>query len=181
MEPQTITLSASIPAHGSTTQPVGPSPTIQPQESTFAALLYHLIPTPRAARRFSAVYRELKALVPASEMASFEGTDGGPGQYQVPMLLLAVRIGAGAAAEPLFRSLREIAEQSEDVEPLLLRCATIQPQMASLAMVQGIIRPIVADPGFPKHAGLFRTWVPRIERYSFDTSGEPRRSWLPKA
>lgn len=157
-----------------------PQPTIQPQESTFAALLYHLIATPRAARRFAAAYRELKTFVPTSAMAQFEGTDGGLGQYQVPMLLLAIRITAGPTADPLFQTLREHSEYDGDIRSLLLGCASIAPSVAALAMVEEIIRPIVADPSFPADAALFRIWSPRVERYTFDMSGQPRCSWVPR-
>jgi hypothetical protein len=154
---------------------------IQPQESTFAALLFRLIPTPRTGRRFAGVYRQIKASIPEAALSRFEGSDGGHGEYQVTMLLLAIRVGASSAAERLFPALRERARRGEDLRGLLLDCTTIAPDLASMTLVGDIIRPIVADRAFPTSAALFLTWLPRIERYTFDTTGAPRCSWLSAA
>lgn len=152
---------------------------IQPQEITFAATLFRLIPTPRAGRRFSGTYRQIKASVAPAQLPQFEGSDGCSGEYQVPMLLLAIRIGASAAAERLFPALRDAVVQGRDLRDRLYYCADIAPDLASLTMVEQIIQPIVADPSFPLSPALFRLWLPRIERYTFDMTGAPRCSWLP--
>lgn len=154
---------------------------IQPQESTFAATLFGLIPTPRAGRRFAGVYRQIKTGLAQDALPRFEGSGEATGEYQVPMLLLAILIGAPAAARRLFPALQEAVAHGRDLRALLFDCAAIAPDMASLSMVQEIIRPIVADPRFPATPILFHLWLPRIDRYSFDMTGAPRCSWQPPA
>jgi hypothetical protein len=151
---------------------------IQPQETAFAARLFGLIPTPRAARRFAGVYRQIKAELVPLTLTQFEGTGGVGGQYQVPMLLLAIQIGAPAAAEHLFPALRDPPADSAALGALLSTCSSIAPGLASMVMVEQIVRPIVADPDFPASPRLFSVWVPRIARYTFDMTGAPRCAWL---
>ncbi len=165
---------AAVPQHEAVVE-------IQPQETTFAAILFRLIPTPRCGRLFASVYRQIKARIPAEDLLRFEGDKASGGEYQVPMLLLAIRIGASGAAERLFPALQKAIEQGRGVRGLLGDCATIAPELASLTMVEQIIRPVVSDPDFPADTALFRFWLPRIERYVFDRTGGPRCTWMPPA
>lgn len=154
-------------------------PAIQPAEAEFAAALFRLLLTPRAATRFAGVYRQLKSGIRPQDMARFEGSDGSTGEYQVPMLLLAIQLGAPAAADRLFPALRERATHDMELRDLLAHCAAIAPRMASLAMVEQTIQPIVANLAFPAEPALFRLWLPRIARYTFDVGAAPRSPWRP--
>lgn len=76
---------------------------LQPWESRFAATLHPFIPSPRSAKRLSNVYRILKARVPSLRLHLFEGTAETPGEFQVPLLLLAVLISDSRAAAGWFQ------------------------------------------------------------------------------
>jgi hypothetical protein len=66
---------------------------IKAVEANFAKTLYRFLPSPRATKRFSNIYRILKAPTPPEQLQLFEGTEQVPGIFQVPMLLLAILIG----------------------------------------------------------------------------------------
>lgn len=137
---------------------------VQPWEAAFAERLFPLIPTPRAAKRFSNVYRILKAPVQRHKLRAFEGTNEVPGEFQVPMLLLAMLVGAPAEVADAFPRLwREAAEGRGMADAL--HCLSSSEELRAL---QEKIRPIASDSAFPSSADLLRDWLPRVARFSFD-------------
>lgn len=189
---------------GSTRAPeTGAPPPITPAEAAFAAKLFPLIPTPRAAQRFVACYGELKRTMrPANAFGSAapiplvqgvgagrDGTQRGGGadiggsvsgahangadpagseeDYATVMLLLAIRIATPEVADLLFPVLLRAAAVRSGCVPVLRRCASLAPGMASLNMVQGILTPLLAEMEDRLTDAAFAVWVPRVWRYSF--------------
>ncbi|SPE22357.1 hypothetical protein SBA3_10008 [Candidatus Sulfopaludibacter sp. SbA3] len=141
---------------------------IKAWEATFAERLFALIPTPRAAKRFSNVYRLLKAPVRRDRLPTFEGTPELMGEFQVPMLLLAILTGAPEEAGQIFPELWRMAlAQGSPVDALLGSHAPFQ-STEGLSILQEKIRPILSDANFPRGHKLFAEWIPRVSRFSFD-------------
>jgi hypothetical protein len=136
---------------------------IRSWETDFAARLFALIPTPRAAKRFSNTYRILKARVGRDRLSPFEGTQQLPGEFQVPMLLLAILIGAPKEAAKLFPRLLEHAAKGDDPTRFLEGLGGKE-----FADLKEDIRPIVTDAGFPGGADVYLEWLPRVSRFSFE-------------
>jgi hypothetical protein len=138
-------------------------------EAAFAERLFRLIPTPRAAKRFSNVYRILKAPVSREKLRTFEGTEDFPGEFQVPMLLLAMLTGAPAEAAEVFPAIWQAAAGGRSgAEILQGLVGLVSAPSEQLCAFQERIRPIVSDPAFPSAPDLLRDWLPRVSRFSFD-------------
>ncbi len=143
--------------------------TIQAWETKFAQKLFTLIPTPRAAKRFSNVYRILKAPIPADRLGKFEGSEEMPGEFQVPMLLLAVLVGAPAEAAAIFPKLQTTAKRDGEISEELYILSGLKMESGDkLRSLQEKIRSIVDHAQFPREPSLFAYWIPRIARFSFD-------------
>lgn len=141
---------------------------IQDWESKFAARLFDLIPTPRAAKRFSNTYRILKAPLPQDSLAEFEGTARALGAFQVPMVLLAISIGAPSEAAELFPKLLQAAISDQNPTEKLRR-------MAGFAALQEKLQRVLADPSFPTQPDVYLEWIPRVSRFSFEAGRAIRR------
>lgn len=137
-------------------------------EVKFAERLFELIPTPRSAKRFSNIYRILKARVRHDDLPAFEGTSEVPGTFQVPMLLLAILLGAPEAGMKLFPILKR-AETGHDVGKVfdMLKVAS-GPDAIAFSSLWKKIEEIVTDPDFPDDPRAYGEWVPRVSRFSFD-------------
>jgi hypothetical protein len=145
-------------------------PIIQPQETTFQILLHRLLPSPQANRRFDEVYRHIKSGIPVGERPDFEN-----GPYQVPMLLLAILVGAPAAAERLFPALRCAAETHGDIGLVLRTFTPVDRTMTALARVEHAVRPVIADPDFPASPELLRRWLRCVVSAFFLAASHPPR------
>ncbi|MBD0259243.1 MAG: hypothetical protein ICV83_26290, partial [Cytophagales bacterium] len=141
---------------------------IRTWEAGFAERLYTLIPTPRAAKRFSNVYRILKAPVRSEHLARFEGTAEVLGEFQVPMLLLAILVGSSTEATWLFPKLQLRAAGGSNMRNTLLDIAALGTDLPTLSALQEKIQPVVADDGFPTSPQVFLEWLPRVSRFSFE-------------
>jgi hypothetical protein len=139
---------------------------IKPWEEKFAEDLFPLIPTPRAAKRFSNTYRILKARVRRESLLQFEGSETIPGDFRVPMLLLAILIGAPGESAKLFPSLQKLAEQGKGGTDALRKFSD-QPELKPL---EEKIKAIVADTGLDYSSKTFLEWLPRVSRFSFETA-----------
>ncbi len=139
---------------------------IQPWEEEFATRLFPLIPTPRAAKRFSNVYRILKAPVRREELPQFEGSREAPGDFRVVMLLLAMLIGAPAEAAELFPQLYRHADTGGDMRTALLNGTRSGTRLGQAAPFQSLLTSVV-DENLDS-AAAFRKWLPRVSRFSFD-------------
>jgi hypothetical protein len=137
-------------------------------ETRFAARLFELIPTPRAAKRFSNTYRILKARVRGDRLLQFEGTEFLPGEFQVPMLLLAVLIGYPSESAELFPKLHRYAASGSSAPAALWRLSFLGLDGASFNDLEERMRPIITDSGFPQARGVYLEWLPRVSRFSFE-------------
>ena len=135
---------------------------IRSWESAFAEDLWELIPTPRAAKRFTNTYRILKAGVRREEIVRFEGTAKNPGEFRVPMLLLAIVIGAPAESPGLFPRLKKWAKEEGKV--------SIEAILGDEAHgpLEGKVRQILTAQGLGDFPKVFDDWLPRVARFSFE-------------
>lgn len=133
-------------------------------EESFASSLYPLIPSPRAAKRLINVYRVLKAGVGGAQLQAFEGTETAPGQFQVPLLLLAIQIYDAPAAATWFVDLLAGQEPHNSLEQTLCSTATGRPCEPLWKRIQHIVK----EDSFPKDAGLLTHWIPLVGRFTFE-------------
>ncbi len=141
---------------------------IQTWEAAYATTLYALIPSPRAAKRLVNVYRILKARVPLSDLPRFEGSEGFPGAFQVPMLLLAVVIHSPRWAAKHFPSLLAELPSFDSVATGLLTAASRGGDEDELSGLASALQALVGASTFPTDVDLLRQWLPHVARYSFD-------------
>lgn len=141
--------------------------TIKPGEVDFAATLHEALATPRSAKRFANIYRLLKCSVPRGELARFEGTQTVRGDFQLPMLLLALVVGRSRLAEKLFPQMLRAAQAGRsdwwDAGWKAAGVAEDDPLRASLDL-------LVESSFFPKSAELAAVWLPQVARFSFTTA-----------
>jgi hypothetical protein len=144
------------------------SMTIRAWETRFAERLFPLIPTPRSAKRFSNIYRILKAPIRSEALASFEGTEVLPGDFRVPMTLLAMMIGHAKECRSIFPVLREEALALHNPTAILQSLTAQFADVPAIKTIQAGIKEIVSDPGFPTDPAIYQYWIPRVSRFSFD-------------
>jgi hypothetical protein len=106
--------------------------------------------------------------VRGERLGRFEGTAEVPGDFQIPMLFLAILIGAPAEAFELFPTLQKRASQGDDVLEALRHFKIAGLTSSALLVLEEKIRPIVTDEGFPNNTEQFLEWIPRVSRFSFD-------------
>ena len=107
----------------------------------------------------------LKAGVGGAQLQAFEGTETAPGQFQIPLLLLAIQICDASAAAAWFADL--MAEQGlrNSPEQAFKRIAMGPSRERLMERIQHI----VTEASFPKEAGLLTYWIPRVRSFTFET------------
>jgi hypothetical protein len=141
---------------------------IKTWEAKFAERLFALIPSPRAAKRFSNIYRVLKAPIRRDRLVQFEGTAEVLGDFQVPMFLLALLIGVPGESAALFPKLQKHAAKGDSTKKALRQLKTLELDLPAFETLTEKIRPIVSDPAFPDDPAVFLEWLPRVSRFSFE-------------
>lgn len=139
--------------------------TIQAWETEYAKRLHAFIPSPRAAKRFSNVYRILKATVPANELARFEGSANFPGEFRMAMILLAQQISSPHRAAQWFDFL---AQQPSDER---LHDALLHPPEDQRHVANGIkeaLEGLLTDDARDLPIERVRHWLTIVGRFSFD-------------
>jgi hypothetical protein len=137
---------------------------IRQVEADFAAKLFALMPTPRATKRFTNIYRMLKAPIAPEELLTFEGTENAPGTFQVPMLLLAILVGMPKQAAALFPEILRRARRGEDP----LSDLAISPGEGTSQAFMKRTAEITDAATFPRSPEAFSYWLPRVARFSFE-------------
>jgi hypothetical protein len=137
-------------------------------EGRFARKLHQFIPSPRAAKRLANIYRILKAGLPRYRVAEFEGSADMPGQFRVPMLLLALLIHDSEAAEIVFRALLS-ASGRFDMAVALHSVVADTSNAALMRVVELTLQTCEAE-GLQPEQELFRRWIPEVSRFSFGMS-----------
>ena len=137
---------------------------IRPVEEAFAERLYRLLPTPRATKRFSNIYRILKAPIAVDQLETFEGIEHAPGSFQVPMLLLAILIGMPSEATVFFSGLFDrINKHGSPADLIAVDILNLAP-----SSLREKIYDIITDGSFPRSRVLFDEWLRRVARFSFE-------------
>ena len=154
---------------------------IKPWEAKFAEGLFAFIPTPRAAKRFSNLYRILKAPLRRERLPQFEGTAEVPGDFQVPMLLLATLIGAPAESASLFPKLQQHAAKGRSMLEALQDFESLGLQSPASEGLADKIRLTVTTSGFPSAPQVFLEWLPRVSRFSFDPGRQSSGDTIPNS
>jgi hypothetical protein len=156
-------------------------------------LLFPLIPSPRAAKRFVNIYRLLRTTVTASETLSLVSEDK-DGEYKAVQLLLAIQTGYPNQAVEIIRDLIEqdprdscwtvvdgytekYRESSKRQSPASTprRSMLVENPIASRLDSErwrefldhlSLLRPVFPD----RPCSGFTKWAPRIARYSFQSA-----------
>lgn len=141
---------------------------ISTSEAAFAERLSTLLGTPRSAKRFANVYRLIKASVSSHELSKFEGTVAVPGDFQLPMLLLAALIGDSASAAALFPQF--VSNAAEGNVRWWTRSVGAPEENGDSERLRQKIGAIAEGAMFPGQPGLVYEWLPRVARFSFLTA-----------
>lgn len=139
--------------------------TIQPWETEYSKRLCAFIPSPRAAKRFSNVYRIMKATVPTNELMRFEGSANFPGEFRVAMILLAQQISSPQRAARWFEFLAEQPPEStlEDAlqSPLIER-------FSDKKLVKDALEGVLTHDARDLSIERIQHWLSVVGRFSFD-------------
>jgi septal ring factor EnvC (AmiA/AmiB activator) len=138
-------------------------------EAAFARRLYPFIASPRAAKRFTNIYRLLKAPLQVDELPAFEGTATVPGDFRAVMVLLAILNGFPAAAPRVFAGL--LAQRETDLTPAALFRDVDALGIAGeeAERFSHCMGPLLRD-GMPGSLEPFVKWAPRVARFSFEAA-----------
>jgi hypothetical protein len=142
--------------------------TVKPTEAAFARTLYRLLPTPRGAKRFANIYRVMKASLSRNDLARFEGSEGVRGEFQLPMLLLALLVGHARVARSLFPEFLANARQGKRDWWSPAQDTDVAPDEQKALRAE--LAEILDAPLFPSSTDLLIEWLPRVARYSFTTA-----------
>ncbi len=144
--------------------PAPPSPEaleITDQERRLLGQLAGIVVTPRSTKRLVNIYRMLRVSVPDDEYERF--LPGSGDEYQAVVLLLGLLVGQPAVAQDFFRALHD-ADDDDDIWTVMARC---DGASVALAPIRDDITPTTCEP--------YRRWAPRIARFSFRLTRDPRR------
>ncbi len=125
-----------------------------------------------AAKRFSNIYRILKAPVRREDLHRFEGTPEILGDFQLPMLLLVILLGSPNEASELFPKLHAEAREARDPLTGLWDFGLLGLDGPGFVALAERIRLIVIDDGLPKVPEIYLVWLPEVARFSFDVGRE---------
>ncbi len=139
---------------------------IRDWESKYAFALLPFIPTPRAAKRFTNIYRILKASVHQKDLALYEGSAELPGNFQLPMVLLALLTGLPEHAPVLFESLSRTG--GETIPAIFTRAMQETKGFSPGERAKSRLEELVTAGNFPSDKTLLADWLPRVARFSFE-------------
>lgn len=139
--------------------------TIQPWETEYAKRLSSFIRSPRAAKRFSNVYRIMKAAVPAHELARFEGSTNFPGEFRIAMILLAQQISSPHRTAEWFELLADTAPEGSLYEAL--RNPPSEHQTVAKSIRAGL-EGLLVDDASEVAIERVKHWLAIVCRFSFD-------------
>jgi hypothetical protein len=157
---------------------------ITDQELEFMKHVGPMISTPRAAKRFSNIYRLLRASMDPADLDRYVSADDGDGEYQAVLLLLALLVGFPQQAAVIFDELRTATDFTtwwEFVKDLQSRSggaasagsAQIKVGPAEVTKWNRLFRRIAdlqsQQLAIPENLDLFRRWMPQVARFSFQT------------
>jgi hypothetical protein len=138
-------------------------------ETDYACRLAAFIPTPRGAKRFTNIYRLLKAPLDPEELSIFEGTPASPGEFRAPMLLLAILTGFPYLSVALFGAIRDQNPLSFSPTAFFSNIAAQSIAGPDVQKLQNCLNPLVKT-GLAESGEAFVRWIPKVARFSFYTS-----------
>ncbi|QYN41156.1 hypothetical protein K1T35_48330 (plasmid) [Pseudonocardia sp. DSM 110487] len=152
-------------------------------EIDFLPRLAGLLPTPRAMKKFSNLYRLLRLGIPTAQLPGYLGDRDGSGPYQAAALLLAILISDPGHTRGLLAHLggpdgptleRDIADlvaaprdDHETRQSHGTRPAADIPALTRLA--NKIVELRAAGVRVHGHVATYQQWARTVARYSFDT------------
>lgn len=147
---------------------------IWPAELEFIHRLGALVPTPRAAKRLANTYRLLRVRQDTS-LSRFVERDGQAGEYQVALVLLTIVVGFSDIADDVFRQVLEstLPSFSSFVEELAPPADASSREGELYKRLGDGLRLLESHRTLPNEMVVYREWVPRVARYSFETARIP--------
>jgi KAP-like P-loop domain-containing protein len=136
-------------------------------EVEFMMRLSAILPTPRAAKKLTNLYRLVRIRIPETQLADFTGSPS-KGPYQIAQILLAMLVSSPEAAHQIFQQIMDEPPDSDilkiltaipDAYPRMQECVRLSRQVAAL------VEQIPAETGVRE----YQRWCPVIARYSFHT------------
>lgn len=113
------------------------------------------------------IYRLPRISVPAQKLGAFLGEDGNTPEFPAVFVLLGLLVGFPGEATQLFRYI--LAEQHEtNWHDLVRSMESIEPESGPIV---ACLADLQARVTVPDDLELFRSWVPRVARFSFGTTG----------
>jgi hypothetical protein len=140
---------------------------IRSWEAQYASRVSAFITTPRSAKRFTNIYRLLKAPLGPDELLVFEGEETSPGEFRATMLLLAILTGFPHLAAPLFGAIMK-QESTSSARNFFAKVASYCPVGLEAARLQNCLNPLLPD--LPEPFDAFVRWAPGVARFSFYTA-----------
>jgi hypothetical protein len=126
----------------------------------FAQTMYEFVATPRSAKRFTNVYRLLKARLSGDDLRRFEGTKPQPGEFQAAMVLLAVATSMPRQAIDLFPEILRNADSTDGWRKLFNGRLTMTKEQ----------KDAVDQVRLDDRMAPFVEWAPRVARFTFEVS-----------
>lgn len=151
-------------------QPEGLS--LRQRELDFMRLLGSLLPTPRAAKKLTNIYRLIRIGIPEDFLDRFIGDEEtGSGPYQAVLVLLVITVGSPDVACLLFEKLAT-AQTRDRIQAVIRKIGEeLDVQAAQLKARCGEIIDVLDQVKTPMIEGLteYRRWAPHVARFSFYT------------
>jgi hypothetical protein len=94
------------------------------------------------------------------------------------MLLLAIQVGFPEEATRLLPALMVDADAGRDPTRLLQSFAEVKLDGEAFQQLETRIAPVVRSGSFPRGPELYREWVPRVARFSFEVGRAVQRRRL---
>ncbi len=142
---------------------------IKSWEGEYATQLSAFIQTPRSAKRFTNIYRLLKAPLGRDELLRFEGQKTSPGEFRAAMILLAILTGFPNESVSLFEAILEQNAQSFSPQEFFGNITKHSITGPEVQRLQSCFTPLLKA-ALPDSSDPFVRWVPRVARFSFYTT-----------
>jgi len=148
---------------------------IRSWEAGYACQLSAFISTPRGAKRFTNIYRLLKAPLDPDELSIFEGLETTPGEFRAPMLLLAILTGFPRLSVALFGAITQQDAFTFSPRDFFADVASHSVAGPEVERLQTCLNPLL-EGALLKSGEPFVRWAPQVARFSFYTAkvAEPK-------
>lgn len=166
--PDSLTGNASQQNKSTSDEPDEKALVLTKTESDFASDFLTFIASPRSAKRFTNMYRFLKAGVEASQLAEFEGTELKPGTFQLPMLLLAMIVGKPNVAAQFLPAYYQQAKTANLIAEVFATDPLDSHPPKDADKVKAFVQQFATRHWFPTDPALITEWLPKVCRFCFE-------------